>query len=181
VTLLALGASFRRRTGENTQPSAGGSTALNSVRSSALSPDLQLVFRNGVNITATLSDVNQRSLQSGSTTLLDQDNFSGTLTYGFRMPTSFSRSRKRVTSDITVRRDHSASCLLSPDQGDCTPVSETSTEEYRMQFRTDLANLLTGALEFGYLVNEAAHLNRRISTLFMTVSFRLSLFAGDLR
>jgi hypothetical protein len=181
VTLLALGASFRRRTGENTQPSAGGSTALNSVWSSALSPDLQLVFRNGVNITATLSDVNQRSLQSGSTTLLDQDNFSGTLTYGFRMPTSFSRSRKRVTSDITVRRDHSASCLLSPDQGDCTPVSETSTEEYRMQFRTDLANLLTGALEFGYLVNEAAHLNRRISTLFMTVSFRLSLFAGDLR
>lgn len=181
LTLLALGATFRNRSGQTTQPTAAGNTAVSGITSSSLAPDLQLAFRNGVNITASLSDGDQRTEQNGSTTLLDQDNFNATLTYGFRMPRSFSRSRKRVTSDINVRSANSESCLVLASSSECTPVSATSSQEFSMRFRTDLANLLTGALDFGYLVNEAAHLNRRISTLYMTVSFRLSLFAGDLR
>ena len=60
-------------------------------------------------------------------------------------------------------------------------MSDNQSKEYAAKFTADLANLLRGAFEFGYLVNEASHLNQRVSTLYMTLTFTLSLFAGDLR
>ncbi len=80
-----------------------------------------------------------------------------------------------------MRSDRSSSCLERPDQAECTVVSNTTNQEVSASFRTDLADLLRGGLDFGYLVNEASHLNRRLSTIYMTVQFELSLFAGDLR
>ncbi len=181
VTLMAMGATFRKRSGISSQPSSDVIAASSAIRSSTLSPDLQVGFRNGMALTATMSDLSQRNDRNGSSTLLDQNNLLTTLSYNFRLPQSISSSRKRISSTVTARTDHSTTCLQAQSQIECVPVSDTRTQEFSATFRTDLANLLEGALDFGYLVNEAEHLNRRISTLYMTVSFRLSLFAGDLR
>lgn len=181
LTLLATGATFRRRTGVSSQPAGNAETAATGIRSSSVSPDLQLGFRNGLSLTANFTDASQRNDRNGTATLLDQNSMMTTLSYNFRLPESFSRSRKRITSSFTARTDRIESCLLQRDATECQSVSDNRTQEFSGRLTTDLANLLTGGLEFGYLLNEAAHLNRRVSTIYMTVSFRLSLFAGDLR
>ena len=181
VTLMAVGTSFRRRSGVTSQPSGEGATATSAIRSSSLSPDLQVGFRNGMSLTARYSDLNQRNENNGTATLLDQSNFMGTLSYNFRLPEMVSRSRKRISSTVTARVDHGGTCLQSQADSECVSVSDNKSQEFAADFTADLANLLRGALKFGYLVNEAAHLNQRISTLYMTVTFSLSLFAGDLR
>ncbi|HET7601618.1 MAG TPA: hypothetical protein VFK36_01290, partial [Gemmatimonadales bacterium] len=181
ITLLALGTTFRRRSGLSEQPAGDAETARNSTTSTSLSPDLQLGFRNGMNLSASMSSVNQRDERNGTSTLLDQSNFLATLSYSFRMPETFGRSRKRVNSTLQARTDHSTTCLISQAETDCVQVSDTRNRAISAQFSTDLGNLLTGAFEFGYLLNAAEHLNRRLSTIYMTISFRLALYAGDLR
>jgi hypothetical protein len=181
ITLLALGTTFRRRTGLSEQPAGDASTARSATTSTSLSPDLQLGFRNGMNVSASMSSVNQRDDRNGTSTLLDQSNFLATLSYSFRLPAPFGRSRKRVNSSLQARTDHSTTCLISQDETECVQVSDTKNQALSAQFSTDLGNLLTGAFEFGYLLNAAEHLNRRLSTIYMTVSFRLALYAGDLR
>jgi hypothetical protein len=181
ITLLALGTTFRRRTGLSEQPAGDATTARNATTSTSLSPDLQLGFRNGMNLSASMSSVNQRDERNGTSTLLDQNNFLATLSYSFRLPETFSRVRKRVNSSLQARTDHSTTCLISQDETDCVQVSDTKNQAISANFSTDLGNLLTGAFEFGYLLNAAEHLNRRLSTIYMTISFRLALYAGDLR
>ena len=181
VTLLAFGATFRHRTGLSEQPAGDATTARSATRSTSLSPDLQLGLRNGMNLSASLSSVNQRDERNGTSTLLDQSNFLATLSYSFRLPETFGRTRKRVNSSLQARTDHSTTCLISQDETDCVQVSDTKNQAISANFSTDLGNLLTGAFEFGYLVNAAEHLNRRLSTIYMTISFRLALYAGDLR
>jgi hypothetical protein len=60
-------------------------------------------------------------------------------------------------------------------------VSETLNQELTARLETDLAQLFQGGLDFGYTLSEAKHLNRRISTMFLTVSFQLVLSAGEFR
>jgi hypothetical protein len=181
LTLLALGTTFRHRAGLSEQPAANQATARNSTTSTSFSPDLQLGLRNGMSLSASLSSVSQRDERNGTSTLLDQNNILATLSYSFRLPETFSRSRKRVNSSLQARTDHSTTCLISQDEEDCVQVSDTKNQAISANFSTDLGNLLTGAFEFGYLLNAAEHLNRRLSTIYMTISFRLALYAGDLR
>jgi hypothetical protein len=53
--------------------------------------------------------------------------------------------------------------------------------EIRGGLDTDLMQVLTGGLQFGYSVNDVRHLDRRTSQIFLILSFQLSLFAGDYR
>jgi hypothetical protein len=181
ITLLALGAMVRRRTGTTSQPAGEGATAGSEVTSSSFAPDMQVGFRNGMTITARLSGVSQRNVNNGNTTMLDQNNFLGSLNYNFRLPESVSRIRKRISATLTARSDHSSTCLLQQDSSDCTSVSENGTREVSASFNTDLAELLRGSLDFGYLVNDAPSLNRRVSTIYLQVGFTLSLYSGGLR
>jgi hypothetical protein len=52
-------------------------------------------------------------------------------------------------------------------------------QEVRAGLDTDLAQTVTGGLQFGYSINDARHLSRRTSHIFLMASFQLSLYAGD--
>jgi hypothetical protein len=52
-------------------------------------------------------------------------------------------------------------------------------QEIRGGLDTDLAQILSGGLQFGYSINDAAHLSRRTSQVFLMLTFQLSLYAGD--
>ena len=46
---------------------------------------------------------------------------------------------------------------------------------------TDLLKIMRGGLQFGYSINDARHLNRRISQIFVSLTLQVSLYAGDYR
>jgi hypothetical protein len=91
------------------------------------------------------------------------------------------RARKLVRSTLTVQLSNSSSCLESPGEAECLTISSVMRREFRGGLSTDLNSSMTGELQAGYSLNEARHLDRRTSQIFLSVGVHLSLFAGDYR
>jgi hypothetical protein len=178
--LVAAGAGLRRREGNSTQPGRLGG-ALSATSSSTFTPDLQLSFRNGLGVTASLSTRSQRTENNGNATLLDQDDITGSLNYAFALPAAISRSRKRVRSTLTALTSKTLTCLEQGVSPQCTVVSDVRRQEVRGGLDTDLLKTVSGGLQFGYSINDARHLSRRTSQIFLLLSLQLSLYAGDYR
>ena len=180
ITLLAAGAAVRQREGTSTQPGGFGG-ARSATSSSTFTPDLQLSFRNGLALTAALSTRSQRTENNGNATLLDQDDITGSLNYAFALPAALSRTRKRVRSTLTAVSSKTLTCLEQGFNPECTVVSDVRRQEVRGGLDTDLLKTVTGGLQFGYSINDARHLSRRTSQIFVLLSLQLSLYAGDYR
>jgi hypothetical protein len=180
-TILTLGTAFRRRQGSSVQGNPGGPPAVTSIRSSSVSPDVQLALRDGLNLTVGLTTQNQNNLSNGNETRLDQDDVSGTLNYSFRLPRSVSRARKPVRSSLSYVQTAAKTCLHQGGAGDCLLISDVRRREMRVGLDTDLLQTLSGGLQVGYSVNDARHISRRTSQISIIASFQLSLFAGDYR
>jgi hypothetical protein len=181
LTLVATSAGIRRREGTSTQPSGGRDGARSATSSSTFTPDLQLSFRNGLGLTASYSTRSQRTENNGNATVLDQDDVNGTLSYSFALPASLSRLRKRVRSTLTAISSKTLTCLEQGSSSDCTVVSDVRRQEVRGGLDTDLLKTVTGGFQFGYSINDARHLSRRTSQIFLLLSFQVSLYAGDYR
>jgi hypothetical protein len=180
-TLIAAGVAVRRREGNWSQPSAGLEGARSGTRSSALNPDLQLTFRNGLGLSAGLSDREQRTENNGNSTVLDQQDITGAVTYTFGIPRWISSSRKRLRSNLTGLSTKTLTCLEQGGSPTCAEVSDVRHLEIRGGFDTDLLKTVSGGLQFGYSINDARHLSRRTSQIFLLLSLQLSLYAGDYR
>ena len=181
LTLVAAGAGIRRREGTSTQPSIGGAGALSATSSYALTPDLQLSFRNGLALTLALQTRSQRSENNGNATELDQDDYTGSVNYSFALPAAISKVRKQVRSTLTALSSKTLTCLEQRGNLGCIVVSDVRRQEVRGGLDTELMKTVSGGLQFGYSINDARHLSRRTSQIFMMLTFQLSLYAGDYR
>jgi hypothetical protein len=181
LALLATSAGIRRREGTSTQPSGGGEGARSATSSATFTPDLQISFRNGLGLTTAYSTRSQRTENNGNATVLDQNDLTGTLSYSFALPASLSRIRKRVRSTLTAVSSKTLTCLEQGSATDCTVVTDVRRQEVRGGLDTDFLKTVSGGLQFGYSINDARHLSRRTSQIFLLLSFQLSLYAGDYR
>ncbi len=180
-SLIAAGAGIRKREGTSSQPGREGGGASTATSSSAFTPDLQLTFRKGIALSAGYSNRSQRTENNGNATLLDQDDVTGSLSYAFTLPASISRSRKRARSSLTAISSKTLTCLEQGSTPGCTVISDVRRQEVRGGLDTDLLKSVTGGLQFGYSINDARHLSRRTSQLFVLLTLQLSLYAGDYR
>jgi hypothetical protein len=179
VTLVAAGMGFRYREAQSTQPGGAGVRAVSATSSSSLTPDLQFSLRNGMALSVGLSAREQRTENNGNSTLLDQDDLTATFNHAFRLPFAIGRVRKQVRSSVTALTSKAQTCLERRNELLCTVISDVRRQEIRAGLDTDLAQTLSGGLQFGYSINDARHLSRRTSHIFLLVSFQLSLYAGD--
>jgi hypothetical protein len=177
---IASGATFRRREGRTEQPSASG-LLVNSTESTTLTPDLTIGLRNGMGINLGYNALDQETLTNGRLTIAEQDAWTGTVSYSFRVPSAIMRARKLVRSTLTVQLTNSSSCLESPGAEECLTISSVMRRELRGGLSTDLNSSMTGEFQAGYSLNDAKHLDRRTSQIFLSVGVHLSLFAGDYR
>jgi hypothetical protein len=97
------------------------------------------------------------------------------------LPGAVSRLRKQVTASLVGVYSSGVTCLERPGTAGCQTISDTKRTEFRGSFDTDLLKLVRGGLQFGYSINDARHLNRKISQLFLALTVQLSLYAGDYR
>lgn len=180
VATFAAGTTFRRREGTSRQPSASGVT-LSTNESFNFSPDLMLGFRNGLTASLGYNANDQETLTNGRHTISEQDDWTGSLSYSFRIPSALSRTRKLMRSTLTVLFSESSSCLERADEVECLTISNVMRREFRGGLSTDLNRSMTGELQGGYSINDARHLDRRTSQIFLSVGVHISLFAGDYR
>ena len=171
---------FRHREGSTLQPSLN-SNARTATVSTSLTPDMTIGFRNGMVVLLGYASNSQRSENNGNTTESDQDDLTGTLSYSFRLPRSVSRLQKQVSASLIAILAKGTTCLARPDDVGCTIISDTRRKELRGGLDTDVLKLMRAGLQFGYTLNDARHLNRRVSQIFIALTAQLSLYAGDYR
>jgi hypothetical protein len=181
VSLFALGTAFRSAEGTTTTPSGEGPPIRARTFSSNITPDAQFTLRNGMVFTFSYNRLKQENLSSGNLTRVDQNDFTGGLNHAFNLPTSISRIRRTIRSQLSGVLSKSTSCLQRIGTTDCLTVSDTRRTEARASFDSDLARILTGGLSFSYSLSEAKHLDRKFSQIIITASLQLSLFSGDYR
>jgi hypothetical protein len=181
LTLLAAGAGLRNRRGTSTQASDGGTGATSDISSYALTPDLQISFRNGLALTLGMATRSQRTENNGNATELDQDDLTGSMNYSFALPAVISRTRKRVRSTLLVLSSKTLTCLEQGNSPECTVISDVRRQEIRGGLDTDLLKTVSGGLQFGYSINDARQVSQRTSQIFLLLSLQLSLYAGDYR
>ncbi|HXE58615.1 MAG TPA: hypothetical protein VNK43_11495, partial [Gemmatimonadales bacterium] len=180
INLLGAGLNYRRREGSTVQPSAAGATQ-SLTYSSSFTPDLQLGLRNGISLALGYSATSQRAENSGNATQSDQDDVTASFAYAFRLPASVSRIRKQVRTSLTAMASSATSCLRRRNQTACTTISDIRRRELRGGLDTDILRVMTGGIQFGYSLNDARHIDQRISQIFLSATFQLSLFSGDYR
>ncbi|MEO8199320.1 MAG: cell surface protein SprA [Gemmatimonadota bacterium] len=180
LSLVTAGIGFRQRNGSTLQPSLNGN-ARTALYSSSVTPDLQLGLRNGMVLLLGVSSQKQRNQNNGNTTRSDQTDATGTMSYVFRLPGSISRLRKQISASMQAVLSKGTTCLSRSSDSACTIISDTRRTELRAGLDSDLLKLMRGGLQFGYTVNEARHLNRKISQFFFAITMQLSLYAGDYR
>ncbi len=180
-TLLAVGTGFRRREGSSVQVNRSGPPALTSINSRSITPDVQFGFRNGMALNLGLNMLDQDNLSNGNETRLNQNDITSSFNYAFRLPRSWSRSRKQVRSTLSYLQTAAKTCLEQGITTECAVISDVRRREIRGGLDTDLLQTLSGGLQVGYSLNDARHLSRRTSQISIIASFQLSLFAGDYR
>ncbi len=180
VSLLTGSIGFRRREGSTLQPGAGGN-ARTATFSKSLTPEIQLGLRNGMVLLLGYNANSQRNETNGNTTETNQDDITGTFSYVFRLPGSISRLRKQVSASLFTIFSTATTCLTRVEMDNCQAISDTRRTEIRGSLDTDLLKLMRGGIQFGYTLNDARHLNRRISQIYLAITAQLSLYAGDYR
>ncbi len=181
LSLVGLGMGFRKRVGSTTQLASAGSNARTATTSSTVTPDLRLGFRNGVVLSVSYNAVNQETENNGNLTQLEQDDITATANYIFRLPSSVSRLRKQVRASLTAVSRTSVNCLQRRDDEGCLTISDTRGRELRGSLNADISKIMTGGLNFGYSLNDARHLNRRISTIFLSITAQIFFYSADYR
>jgi len=182
IALISLGTSFRTTEGVTTTPTAVGATAITATRSRNLTPDATFTFRNGMALAGSYLDFRQSNQGNGRSTEITQQDLNLSLSHSIPLPRSLSRIQRLVRGQVSTTLSENTVCLNQAGiGGGCLVVSDTRRREYRASFDTDLLRTMTGGLQFSYSVNEARHLDRKVSQLILTAAFQLSLFAGDYR
>jgi len=182
VALIGLGLVFRRTEGTTVTPRADGGQAsvrLNKLKS--LSPNMNLAFRNGLTLTAGYSSSNNEVLNNGNTTLVETSQLNGTLSYSFPLPRSISSRRRLVRTSLNALTLVSTSCLQRPGEAECLTINDIRRQEINASLDTDVSRILQGGLSLSYAINDARHIDRKTSQIIISLSFSLSLFAGDFR
>ncbi len=182
VALIGLGLVFRRTEGTTVTPrSDEGAPNIRLNKLKSLSPDLNLSLKNGMLFTAGYSSSNSEILNNGNTTLVESSQLNGSLAYSFPLPLSISRRRRLVRTSLTALSSVSTSCLQRPGEADCLTINDVRRQELNASLDTDVSQLLKGGLTFSYAISDARHLDRKTSQIVISLSFNLSLFAGDFR
>ncbi len=180
VSVLSFDATIRRREGSTVVPLTTGA-AESATFSTSFSPGVQIGLRNGMAFTFGYSGLEQRTQNTGNTTESNQDDLNASLSYAFRLPTSVSRIRKQVRTSATALVSRASTCLRQRTQTDCSNVSDIRRRELRGGLDTEILRIMTGGLQFGYSLTDARHLDRRVSQIFLSAVFQVSLFSGDYR
>jgi hypothetical protein len=178
--LLARGGlTMRRQTAEARNPLLGsaGSTRI-ATDSRAFTPDVMLTFRGNLQLRGDIQREQKDNETNGNVTHDDNQRYTGTFNWSVALPAKLSTLRKSVRSSLTVVRTENVSCLERADEG-CVPYSDIRQWDLRAGLETDLRGSVRAGFQFGWVLNDVRHLQRKSSNLSLSVSFNLPLSSLD--
>jgi len=154
--------------------------SLNVTESRSYRPDLSLFFRNGVRLTGSVETTAGDRLANGRHTLRDELRWNASVEWSLKLPGSLSGLRKPLTTSLSGNGFISKECLEDAGEGGCRPISDIRRQSVTLSFGADVVGSVRGELAGAYVLNELRHLDRKTSTMSLSLilTVPISTFGG---
>lgn len=184
LTLMTLRGSIRQREASTTTPAADTTqpAAFTSTESSNYRPSVLIYFRNNVTLAASAIIDRGESINNGNVTNRTSDSWDATVGWSVRLPFGNARNRKPLRTSLFAQGLNQRECLVQAGGDSCAPIADIRRTTFSGTVNTSIVgdDLVTGAFSIQYVLNEYRHLDRRTSTLSLSLALRmpLSTFGG---
>lgn len=175
VTTLTAGSVIARDRATSFSPFEDGSASTSISETQRVTPNLILVFRNGVYATFNGEIDNSNAESSGNQTQTQTANLTGTVSWSVRMPRFLSATRRNLQTNITVTENNNSSCIQRTSDTSCVPYYDLHRFEVQTGFTAMLERAIRTGLQFGYVHNAVNTLGLLSSTVTISVFFSVPL------
>jgi hypothetical protein len=182
LMMIRAGATIRQQTSDarNPQLQSLGATRV-FTESRTWQPDLRLTFKGLVEVRGLYGREQGTTEANGNTTQLDNVRYTGNFNWSVRLPAFISKVRKPLRSSVDVVRAVSTSCLARATDAECLPYSDVRQWDVRAALNTDLRGAVQAGFQFGWVLNDVRHLERKSSNISLSMSFSMPLSSMDFR
>ncbi|MEO8479558.1 MAG: hypothetical protein ABI542_07990 [Gemmatimonadota bacterium] len=182
LVLVTLSGNVRDRFVQSSVPAFDSASppSLNETSSRSYRPDLSLFFRNGVRLTGSLETTAGDRLANGRHSLRDELRWNASVEWSLRLPAAVSGLRKPLRTSISGNGFVSQECLQDVDGAGCQPISDIRRQSVTLSFGADVVGSVRGELAGAYVLNELRHLDRKTSTMSLSLilTVPISTFGG---
>jgi hypothetical protein len=182
ISILNANARVSRTLSSSEQPGlAGGEPSRTENNTQAVAPSLSITWLGGITTSMQLSRARSDALTSGNTTRRDQDDWSGAMNFGFRLPQSLVRMKSDIRTTLSLNSSVVTTCLLRVDATECAPVSDSRRKAVDLRLDTGFSPQVRGGASFSYVLTEQRQTSARYSQLTITVFAEIFFESGQIR
>jgi hypothetical protein len=138
-------------------------------------PDIFLRLRNSVGLRINGEFDHSNSEYGGNLTETASTNLSGNISWTLRMPRFLSASRRSFSSNVTISRNTSSSCIQRTSDSSCVSYFDLARLDVHTGFTAFLSRGIRAGLDFGYSHNAVQSLHQISSTIILSALFSVPL------
>ena len=182
ISILSANARLTRSFSLTEQPGlAGGEPSRTENTARAVAPSVSITWIGGIITSMQYSHATSDALTSGNTTRRDQEDWSGAMNFGFRLPRSLIRLRNDIRTTLSVNSSVVTTCLLPGGATECSPVSDSRRRAVDLRLDTGFSPQVRGGASFSYVLTEQRQTSARYSQLTVTVFAEIFFLSGQIR
>lgn len=183
LTGLSANVRYRKQVSTTVQPplAGEGDESRTETDSRSLSPSVSLTWIGGIITSVQYSTATTDVITSGNVTENEQDNVNLDVNFGFRPPTSLVRLPNEIRTTAGLTWERLASCIVPPEGGECTAISETRRRAVDLRMDTGFSSTVRGGLNFTLLKTEQEHTNTATTQIIFTIFAEVFFVTGQLR
>jgi hypothetical protein len=175
VTTLTAGSVVEHDRASSFSPFDDGTSSTSTSETQRVTPNLTVVFRNGLFATLNGEIDNSNATSSGNLTQTQASNLTGTLSWTLRMPRFLSATRRSLQTNISVTQSSNSSCIQRISDSSCVPYYALSRLDVETGFTALLQRSIRTGVQFGYVHNAVQSLGLLTSTITISVFFSIPL------
>ena len=177
LRLLTLSTGIRNRSSRSTSPSTaeGQLPAITTQESRTLSPQVRLVFQNGLALFASSSFDRGEGLNNGTVRKRSNDVVSGNVSWSVRLPAAVSSLRKPLRTSLNARVMRQSECMIDDSEEGCVTISDFRSTDLSASLETDVVGDVRGSLVVQYVLNELRQLDRKTAALNLSLILEVPL------
>jgi hypothetical protein len=175
ITSVAAGSVVERDRATSFNPFEDGSASTSTSETQRVTPNLTIVFRNGVYATLNGEIDNSNASSSGNLTQTQASNLTGTVSWTLRMPHFLSATRRSLQTNISVTHSSNSSCIQRTSDTTCVPYYALDRLDIETGFTAMLQRAIRTGLQFGYVHNSVQTLGLLSNTITISVFLSIPL------
>jgi hypothetical protein len=175
ITSVNAGSVIERDRATSFSPFEDGTASSSTSETQRVTPNLTIVFRNGVFATLNGEVDNSNASTSGNLTQTQSSNLTGTVSWTLRMPHFLSATRRSLQTNISVTHSSNNSCIQRTGDSTCVPYYSLDRVDIETGFTALLQRAIRTGLQFGYVHNSVQSLGLLSNTITISVFLSIPL------